>query len=165
MSNRLRFLRNVLYRLKRRYGEPLHIFEVTSSVVDRATGEQTTRTSRTEVGRVIVLPSQVDREFAYDLAFIAAAKNFTYGGFFDTTERRFIFDTNELPIDFEIKQGMYLIFNDLRYDVKRVEAFEDGRAFFITAKQLTVMAATDRDIFVELVDEVSLTDEAEAEVT
>lgn len=161
--NRLAFISKVLYRLKRRYGSPVKLFKRLSSVVNRETGLKEVRTQRVELRRVIVLPSQIDREFSYDLAYIAAAKNFTYGGFFDTTERRFIFDTRDLPADFEIEIGMYLVYDQVRYDVKKVERFEESRSFFVTAKQVTGLDLGD-EIDVELETEISLTNEAEAEI-
>lgn len=161
--NRLAFISKVLYRLKRRYGEPVDLIRRLSSTVDRETGLKTVRTATIRLKRVICLPAQLSREFSYDLAYIAAAKNFTYGGFFDTTERRFIVDTRDLPADFEIKIGHYLVYDQVRYDVKTVERFEDARAFFVQAKQ-TVASDLDNAIEVELETDISLTSEAEAEI-
>jgi hypothetical protein len=163
--NRLAFIRKVLYRLKRRYGSQVDIIWTTSSTVDRATGDKTVLKDRLRVNRMIVLPSLIHREFSYDLAYIAAAKNFTYGGFFDTQERRFIVDTKDLPADFEISVGQYFVYSGKRYDVKQVEEFEEHTAYFITAKQsesVDVDQAVTREI--SLLDEVSLTNEAEADL-
>ena len=159
--NRLVFISRVLYRLKRRYGATVDLIWRTSSTVDRETGLKTVEKDSIRLQRVIVLPSQVHREFSYDLAYIAAAKNFTYGGFFDTTERRFIVDTRDLPPDFEIKVGYYLVYDRVRYDVKTVEKFEDARAFFLTAKQATSVDNSNQ-IELHLFSEISLTSEAEA---
>jgi hypothetical protein len=163
MSNRLQFISKVLYRLKRRYGEPLRIIWRESSTVNRETGEKTVTHDAFTVNRAIPLPSVIQREFSYDLAYIAAGKNFTYGGFFDTSVRRFIIDTKDLPVDFEISVGQYFVFDGQRYDVKQVERFEDARAFFVTGKQsLAVETANVQDI--SLTTETSLTSEAEAEI-
>ena len=163
MANRLAFISKVLYRLKRRYGASVDILRRTSSVVDRETGLKTVQTRLIRLRRVIVLPAQLAREFSYDLAYIAAAKNFTYGGFFDTTERRFIVDTKDLPTDFEIEIGDYFVYDQVRYDVKTSERFEDARAFFVQAKQ-SIASDLDNEIMIEIVDELSLTSEAEAEI-
>jgi hypothetical protein len=161
--NRLSFITKVLYRLKRRYGSVLDIVWRVSSTVNRETGEKVVVRDAHRVMRAIVLPSVIHREFSYDLAYIAAAKNFTYGGFFDTTERRFIVDARDLPTDFEIKIGQYLVYDRVRYDVKEVSRFEENRAFFITAKQSEAVE-TANCIEVSLEDEISLTDEAEVDV-
>jgi len=162
--NQLAFIKRIIYRLKRRYGSPINICWRTSSTVDRATGQKTVTKRGLRVERIIVLPSVIHREFSYDLAYIAAAKNFTYGGFFDTSERRFIVDTRDLPTDFEIKVGYWFVYDGKRYDVKQVERFEENRAFFITGKQ---SEANDLEnvIEVSIVHEISLTNEAEVDVT
>lgn len=161
--NRLKFISGVLYRLKRRYGVMLNLVHRTSSTVNRETGEKEVHRDSLRILRAIVLPSQVKREFSYDLAYIAAAKNFTYGGFFDTTERRIIIDVKDLPADFEIEVGHYVIYDRVRYDVKQVERFEDIRAFFITCKQSVAVDGTNI-IEQSLTNETSLTSEAEAEL-
>ena len=161
--NRLAFITRILYRLKRRYGSLVDIVYVTSNTVDRATGVETTTKSGVRVQRMIVLPSVIHREFSYDLAYIAAAKNFTYGGFFDTSERQFIVDTKDLPIDFEIKVDDYFVYDRVRYDVKKSERFEENRAYFITGKQ-NLALGVHQPIEIEIVDDMSLTDEAEATV-
>ena len=76
--NRLRFISQVLYRLKRRYGEPVEIVVRDSSVTNLQTGAKIVVVSNKHVIRGIVLPSTISREFDYDLAFIANNKNFTY---------------------------------------------------------------------------------------
>lgn len=139
--NRLRFISQVLYRLKRRYGEAVIIYNRLSSTTNLETGVKSVITESVIVKRAIVLPSKIHREFVYDLTFIATNKNFTYGGHFDTTERQLIFDRKDLP-NFEIKVGMYLLFKSRRYDVKQVEEFEDNTGYFVTAKQSIEADAT-----------------------
>lgn len=131
--NRLRFISQVLYRLKRRYGEPCTICQRTSSTTDLETGVKTVHKTTRLVNRVIVLPSLIHREFQYDLTFIATNKNFTYGGLYDTTERRLIFDRKDLG-DFEITRDMYLLFAGRRYEIKQIEEFEERTAYFVVAK-------------------------------
>lgn len=132
--NRLRFIAQVLYRLKRRYGEVVDIITRQSSTVNLETGVKTVTKTGVRVDRAIVLPSLIHREFVYDLTFIATNKNFTYGGHFDTQARQVIIDRKDIP-DFEIKVGMYLVFSEKRYDIKQVEEFEENTAYFIAAKQ------------------------------
>ena len=131
--NRLRFISQVLYRLKRRYGEPCTICERTSSTVNLETGAKTVHKNTRLVNKVIVLPSVVHREFQYDLSFIATNKNFTYGGLYDTSLRKMIFDRKDLD-DFEIKKDMYLLFSGKRFEIQTIEEFEDRTAYLVTAK-------------------------------
>lgn len=136
MTTGLRFISRVVYRLKRRYGQPIDILWNVSSTTHLETGKKTVQRGLVKVSRGIVLPSKIHREFFYDLVFIASNKNFTYGGQTDTTERRLIIDRKDLPsLEFEIKVGYWLIIDGKRYDVKDVEEFEQRTAYFIRAKQ------------------------------
>lgn len=159
----LSFISRVLYRLKRRYGNVVDIVWRESSVTNRETGVKTVVKDSLRVQRMIVLPSQVHREFSYDLAYIAAAKNFTYGAFFDTDTRRFIVDAHDLPTDFEIKPGYWFVYDTKRYDVKEAERFEENRGWLVLAKQSQNVDAGNV-IELHLFSEVSLTSEAEAEL-
>ena len=161
--SQLAFISRILYRLKRRYGVTVDIVWRESSVTNRETGAKTVTKDSVRVDRMIVLPSELHREFSYDLAFIAAAKNFTYGGFFDTSKRRFIVDTRDLPADFEIKIGYWFVYDRQRYDVEEVQRFEDSRGFLIIGKQ-SVSVPTGNVIALHLFNEVSLTSEAEGQV-
>lgn len=133
--NRLSFISQVVYRLKRRYGMPIDIVYLVSSVTNLETGAKTVLKGAVRVSRAILLPSVIHREFAYDLTFVATNKNFTYGGHFDTTVKQLIIDRKDLPFGFEIKPGMYFLFDGVRVDVQKVEDFEDNRSYFIQAKQ------------------------------
>jgi hypothetical protein len=80
------------------------------------------------------------RDFEYDLSFIAANKNFTYGGFFDPSVRDVIIDSKDIPSGFEITGDMYVIFDDRRYEIKETREAENGYAWWLHVKQV---ASTD----------------------
>ena len=136
MGYGLRFIDSTLYELKREYGVSLNIVWITAETVDTEAGKMTITRDSVSVNRAIVLPSTTEREFAYDLTFIASNKNFTYGGLFDTHRRRVIIDRRDLPTDFEIKVGYWLVFQGKRYEVEEFNEFS-GRGFYIVAKQAT----------------------------
>lgn len=161
--SRLAFISKVLYRLKRRYGNVVDIVWRESSTVNRDTGVKTVVKDSHRVQRMIVLPSQVHREFSYDLAYIAASKNFTYGAFFDTDTRRFIVDAHDLPADFEIKPGYWFVYDKKRYDVKEAERFEENRGWLVLGKQAQNVDPGNV-IELHLFSEISLTSEAEGQV-
>jgi len=140
MSNQLRFISTVIYRLKRRFGVPVQLVKRTSTSVDLETGRKAVVKAFINVRRAIVLPSRQFREFYYDLAFIASAKNFTYGGHLDPDERRFIIDRKDLR-GWEIEVGQWLVHQCRRYDVKEVSDFEDDRAYYVLAKQSIASAS------------------------
>jgi len=76
-----RTVRAGLKQIFRMYGITGTIRQVSASVNNAATGRSTRTTSDFTV-RCVVTPVSGRDKFAYDLAYIAAAKNFTMGGQF-----------------------------------------------------------------------------------
>lgn len=161
--NQLRFIRDVTYRLKRNYGLPADFYKLASSVVDRATGKKATDRLKVHVARIIALPSRNQREFYYDLSFIASNKNFTYGGFVDTDERKFIVDRRDLARKaFSILEvGQYMVYKGQRFDIKEVAEFEDSYTYGLICKQ-TIAADPDLVISVSASNGLNLADGADA---
>jgi hypothetical protein len=71
-----------------------------------------------KVRRAIILDNKMKREFSYDLSFIAANKNFTYGGFYDTSSRTIIVDGADLPHDYAPTLNDRCVHNNERYQFK-----------------------------------------------
>ena len=156
--NQLRFIRDTLYDLKRRYGEVVDFVRIVSSTVDRETGDKTVVKAGLRVNRCIVLNSYELRKFVYDLSFIATNKNFTYGGFFDQTQRDFIVDA--VDINYEPAQGQYLVYDGVRFDIHQVQRFEGRTGYLIRGKQ-TKGIDTDNVINLSLHTQLNFTDEAD----
>lgn len=156
--NQLRFIRDTLYDLKRRYGEVVDFIRIVSSTVDRETGDKIVVKSGLRVNRCIVLNSYELRKFVYDLSFIATNKNFTYGGFFDQTQRDFIVDA--VDINYEPLQGQYLVYDGTRFDIHQVQRFEGRTGYLIRGKQ-TKGIDIDNVINLSLHTQLNFTDEAD----
>lgn len=128
--------RKVLYNLKREYSGTIIINRRVSSDVDLETGRRTTAIQAWQVNRAIILPKEAKREFAYDLAFIASAKNFTYGMDFETGVRRIILDLRDMPSGWRPSQDDYIIYRGIRYEVRSFEEFEFDSGIIYTLKSL-----------------------------
>jgi hypothetical protein len=134
-GNQLRTIRSILYRLKRAYGQPLSVVYQTQSAVDLATGAKTVARGSVDIVRAIALPTLVQRDFKYDIGYLKANSNFTYGGLYLEGGRDFIVEARDLPAGFEIKASdqMFLVFQGKHYTIKKVEQVET-LAFFVTAQ-------------------------------
>ncbi len=135
MRNSLGFVKRLLYQLKKDYGLSIDIYKTTSSETNLQTGKKTTSRSVTRIRKAIVLPSILARKFSYDLSFIAANKNFTYGGFYDVTTRLIIVDRSDLPSNFELGNEDYIVYDRKRFDVKQFESLEHRQGYLITVKE------------------------------
>ena len=133
--NRLRFIRRVVYRLKRTYGLPVDIYSVTVGASDLETGEKDLTYNKISVRRAIVQPARYHRDFVYDLSFISANKDFTTGGFFDTGDRRIVLDAVDLPAGWEPNINMYVIFKNKRYDIKSYYEYEDAMGYVLVTRE------------------------------
>lgn len=133
--SQLRFIRNVLYQLKRRYPGAIDIMRRTSNAVDTATGRKTVDLRGVHVDRAIVLPSNVSRAALFDRTYIANDRDFAYGTNFDVTVRTFIIDRRDMPADFEITIGDYIVHERVRYNVQKSQKFEDDAGFIVLCKE------------------------------
>ena len=55
----------------------------TANALNVETGQVTRSYNVINILKVLILPTKILRDFEYDIAFLAANKNFTMGGFFD----------------------------------------------------------------------------------
>lgn len=132
----LSFIRQTLYKLKQDYGFPVDIYRVTSTGVDQSTGRRTQTRTKYPVKKAIVLPNALARKFSYDLSFIAANKNFTYGAWYDINTRICIIDSLDIPKGFQfVIDSDYLMFEGSRYEVKSAEPIEHKYGFIVVMKE------------------------------
>lgn len=97
------------------------LFKITYTHVDVETGRQTITYDRARINRGVVLSSRIDSAFAFDLAYLAASRDFTEGGIFQTQTRSVLLDRDDVPRDWgPIGTEQWVMVGDIRYDVKRV---------------------------------------------
>ena len=91
---------------------------------------------RRRLRRAILLPTKTDRSFVYDLAYIAANKNFTEGGIFDRVARTAIIETKRLPKGFVINDDDIVVFNDDYYTIASLDQTEKNSGYVLGLKNL-----------------------------
>lgn len=129
MAGLLKNHRLILYRLKRDWGLEVILYRPIRNDHDIRTGNIDRGYITYTVEKAPVLPTNVDRSFVYDLAYIAANKNFTEGGFFDRRQTQVILDAKELPKGFEPNHDDFIVFKTKRYEIKSVQIVEELAAF------------------------------------
>lgn len=130
-----RFIQRILYSLKRGYGFPLTLHKVSEETYDTETGKRIATIQVCKIKRAIILPSVLQAKFEFDLAYIAANRNFTYGGTYDTSLKKVIIDARDLS-NFKIELEDYFIFEGRRWQVSQINEFEFKTAFFIVGKEV-----------------------------
>lgn len=117
--------RTVLYQLKRDYGTEITYYSVASdTVVDFQTGQQTRGRTHYNIRRACVLSADLTKKFEYDLSFVAANKNFVYGGVFDRDSRIVIIDAVDLSPGFKINTQDYVGCYGKRWNIEKSTELE-----------------------------------------
>ena len=133
--NLLRQIKGIIYRLKREYGLPIIVYHRLSTDTDLKTGVITETFQTLCIRRAAVLPNRRIRDFAYDLSYIAANKNFTYGGFFDPEDRTIILDKDDLK-NLELTKDDFIIFQEKQYEVKEMREAELDQGMIVLLKSI-----------------------------
>lgn len=136
MRTKLKFIKKVLYKTKRSYGLPIDYFQLQTHTLDVTGGVKVDTYQVFSVSRALVLKAKEFRSFVYDLAYISANKDFTEGAYFDPEDRKIVVDTKDFPVGFTPKVDDYIIFQNLKYEVKEIDSFEDNAAFSFLGRKV-----------------------------
>jgi len=134
-QNNLRQTRLILYRLRRNYGQRITLRRYKDESVDYASGKLDIDFDDYGIW-AIVTSFRIARDFSYDLAFIAANKNFTYGGFYDETSKFVMIDAKDLPTAItNIQTSDRFIHEGQEYDLDHHAEAESKRAWLLRIKR------------------------------
>jgi len=134
--SQLGMIRQTMYSLNREYGRSIVLVKPTTTTRNLKKGCLTIETDKIKVRRAIVLPTSGERDFEYDLSYIAANKNFTYGGFFEKTFRRIIIEIKRLPKNFMIGHENHVEFDGKRWEIKKIFKVEETKAWELIVQEV-----------------------------
>jgi len=134
--NQLGFIKVLLYKLKRDYGEPLEVYRLNSSVANLQTGKKTVSKTRYAIPRAIVMTSDLERLAVFSHTFLIADKQFAYGAFFDADAKNFIIDYRDLPQGFTFDLNDWVVWDGQRYEIKKVMEAEHGMAVMLLCRSV-----------------------------
>jgi hypothetical protein len=134
-NTKLKYISNVVYKLKRSYGLPVDLHSINTHDVDVETGVKTTTHDVIHIRQAPVLSAKYFMSFVYDLAYISANKDFTTGAIFDPSDRGILLDAKDLN-GYEPKPRDFVNFQDKRYDVFNVLEFENNRFYVLFVRRV-----------------------------
>ena len=143
--NTLRQISIIIYKLKRQFGLAgiLRYPNYDTSMQHITNGTISINYTDISISRIVRLPRRNIQDFVYDLAYVAAGKNFTDGGFFDTNDRWFIIDTRDLPATYrqpnptmEITPQCYVIVEGRQYKLYEVNLAEHNAAYLLRGREI-----------------------------
>jgi hypothetical protein len=112
-----------IYSLKRRFGRKISILKRISVDVNIETGLILDKSSEIDIHKAIVLWGSLKPKFIYDIGYLAANANFTFGGEHNELTCTIIVTRADLPIGFILEStgrmridGKIYNFENIRYD-------------------------------------------------
>lgn len=142
-KNTLRQISLIIYKLKREFGIPATLRRVRTHSNNVRTGISTVDYEEISIRRMVFLPRRNVSDFVYDLSFIAANKNFTYGAYFDTNDRAIIIDIKDLPTSYrkpnktqEITTEFTIVRESRVYEIYEVILAELDTAYLLRAREI-----------------------------
>ena len=136
MPNRARFIDRGVKRLTRHYGKLISFVNPTTGAMNYQTGKR--ERSFTTVGSVkaLVHPSKADHAFAYDLSYLAANKNFVYGGLFERGKIDLIVRTANLT-NFDVNLSTFIMIDGEAYVIGKITNDMAGDYIMVLTVQRT----------------------------
>ena len=128
----IKHLNDTIYALERDYGLKLKIYHIKQSDVDVETGIRKVVKDLFKV-TAVKLPDNMYRKFVQDIAYLAANKNFTYGGLSDYSTTKWVIRSVKWNKNIPMNNLDLLIEdNGLFYNLKTIYKMPGDSAFIIS---------------------------------
>lgn len=128
--SKLVFVSRVINRLRIRYGVPMDYYYPTTNIFDVASGGVSRTYSVLNMKKVLILPTSLQRDFDYDIAFLAANKNFTFGAFFDKDNVVVLIKYADL-LGHIPKLEDHVIYLNKKWQVKKAQEYADLKCYIL----------------------------------
>ena len=110
------FVEKTVKALIKEYGFQMEFQILVTASANFFTGEHNHTLSPRSTVKALILNQKVTERFSYDLTYIAAGKNFVYGGMYDDEELPVACLTRDLPEGYS--NSSRVIFNDTQYQIR-----------------------------------------------
>ena len=111
----------IVYELKRTRPTRLDLYKIAFHTVDLETGKKTVGEERLRIDRAVVLPSQMESKFTFDLAYLAASRDFTEGGFYQQRLQTVLIDAQDVPDSWgQPTTEQHVVHDGIRWEILKV---------------------------------------------
>jgi hypothetical protein len=114
----------------------MDLYYPTANAFNAQTGGITRAYNVININKVLILPTDLLRDFEYDIAFLAANKNFTFGGFFDKDKVVVAVKHRDLMGHIPVELEDHMIYLNKKWQVKKVQEYADLQCFVIEMQAL-----------------------------
>lgn len=134
-SRYVRTMRQVLYGLKRQYGDTLTAYKLLDAETNYETGVKTIQKASYEVIGVVI-PTTLVREVLQSISQISANKTMVYGGSFDSNFKTFILDGRNFPSDFDFTDDDWIVYKHQRFEIKEITRLDYQTGWIIQGQAI-----------------------------
>lgn len=131
IKQRQRDTRRAIYALKRRYGIPATLYQLSSDNNNIETGVKTETLTPWQLDKFVTFDASVLSKFQYSLTFLASNSNFAYGGIFEVGDRVGLVDAESLPKDYVVNKKDYMVFNGKKYEIVKYEELDFNSGYVL----------------------------------
>jgi hypothetical protein len=122
-----------LYQLKQDYGFPVTLIKVLQEETNSATGNRVVQRDILQIKKAVDLPAETARRFWYDMAYIKANTNFTYGAEVDVKSKQIVIDKRDLKSK-KITERDFIMIRHERFEIFKVYDLEHDLGYLLSLK-------------------------------
>ena len=139
MTNQRIFIRQLLYSLKREYGQPIDLYtQVINTPTDITTGKKDIVRIKYYIPKAVVVPVSFNTAYLFTQTYLKnIGREFAFGGTIDRDIKNVIIDARDLPVGVEILPEFHMMIHNERYDLGRIQKLEENAGYLIQIKRVT----------------------------
>lgn len=119
----------ILYSMRQKWGVDADFYKVSVGAPNYETGNKNVSTVKYPIRKMITAKASFARKFEYDIGYLAANKNFTYGGFYEPGDRLAVISDEGIPAP--IQQRDYFIIGGQRFDIERIDSLDWNAGYIL----------------------------------
>jgi hypothetical protein len=140
MAPNIQFMLRALYELKRDYGVPAVLIQVLQEETDSAKGVRSVLRDVVKINKVVPFSETSIKKFWYDIGYLRANSNFTYGGEVQIQTRQIVLQKKDIGKR-TITTSDFFILEGIRYQVEKVYDLDFQIGYLISLKTAEGMPA------------------------
>lgn len=122
--------------MKLDYGKKATLIKVLSEQTNSLTGQRSVQRDVVQIKKVVYLPEDVAKKYWYDMAFLKANTNFTYGGEADVKTRQIIVEKKDLK-NRKLTLEDFFILESERFHISKIYDLEHDLGYLVQLKAAT----------------------------
>jgi hypothetical protein len=126
----------LLYMLRRKWGTPAALHKVSVGTPDFVSGDKSVSRVAYDIPLFVTSTVQTTRKFEYDIGYLAANKNFTYGGFYEQGDRLGFIAAEDVPGVDDVSQSDYMVIGGHRYNMHRIISLDNNIGWYLHLKRI-----------------------------